>query len=323
MFYLNYTPPKSDWKITHTDSIFSVGSCFAENIGTLLKDKKFTVITNPHGILFNPISLAKCIQNCLNGSEADVSFFVERSQVWFSYHHHSQLYATSKLELQTQLNAISKQAQTDLLKSNVLLVTFGSAYVYRHIETQKIVANCHKQVASLFKKELVSVTEIVSTWKTLITLLQQQLPHLKIVFTVSPVKHLKDGLHENNLSKSTLLLSINELIQQTNNCYYFSAYELVNDDLRDYRFYKADMAHPNEQAVNYVWQKFSECYFSGSTLQLNTALEKLHLAYRHKLLQPQSEESKQFKKINLELCLELKKTHPFLNLSKEEQYFES
>ena len=323
MFHLNYTPPKSDWKITHTDSIFSLGSCFAENMGALLEEKKFTVFTNPHGILFNPISISECIQNCLNGSESDASFFVERSQVWYSYQHHSQLYAASKLELQTQLDAISKQAQTALLQSNVLLVTFGSAYVYRHIETRRIVANCHKKTAALFKKELLSVTNIVSAWKTLITSLHQQLPHLKIVFTVSPVKHLKDGLQENNLSKSTLLLSINELILQTNNCYYFPAYELVNDDLRDYRFYKADMAHPNEQAVDYVWQKFSECYFSESTLQLNTALEKLNLAYRHKLLQPQSEESKHFKKMNLEICKSLKKMHPFLNLLKEETYFEN
>ncbi len=323
MFHLNYTPPKSDWQITHTDAIFSVGSCFAENIGALLKDKKFRVTTNPHGILFNPISIAKCIQNCLNASEADASFFVERSQLWFSYHHHSQLYAASKTELQNQLDNVSKQAQLDLLQSNVLLITFGSAYVYRHIETQTIVANCHKQPASLFKKEIVTVAEIVDTWKILIALLQQQLPHLKIIFSVSPVKHLKDGVHENNLSKSILLLSINELIQQTKNCYYFPAYELVTDDLRDYRFYKTDMAHPNEQAISYVWHKFSECYFSESTLQLNKALEKLNLAYHHKLLQPESEESKHFKKIHLELCQSLKKTYTFLNLSKEEHYFET
>ncbi len=323
MFYLNYTPPKSDWQLTHTDAIFSVGSCFAENIGTLLKDKKFRVTTNPHGILFNPISIAKCIQNCLNASEADDSSFVERSQLWFSYHHHSQLYATSKLELQKQLNHLTKQAQLNLLQSNVLLITFGSAYVYRHIETQTIVANCHKQAASVFKKELLTVTEIVTTWKILITLLQQQLPHLKIIFSVSPVKHLKDGVHENNLSKSVLLLSINELIQQTKNVYYFPAYELITDDLRDYRFYKADMAHPNEQAINYVWQKFSECYFSESTLYLNKTLEKLNLAYHHKLLQPESEESTQFKKIHLELCQFLKNTHPFLNLAEEENYFKA
>jgi hypothetical protein len=163
--------------------------------------------------------------------------------------------------------------------------------------------------------------KIVDVWKRIIHEIKERFPQIQIIFTISPVKYLRDGIHENNLSKATLLLSVNEIIADSKNCYYFPAFELVNDDLRDYRFYKQDMAHPNEQAIDYVWQKFSETYFSESTIQLNRQLEKLHQAMQHRFLQEESESVLNFKKASLQLIADLKRQNAYLNLTLEEDFF--
>lgn len=322
MFHLDYKPEKSPWQISHMDALFLVGSCFAENMAECLKQRKFNIHANPHGILFNPISIAKSISDILNQNKVEEQFFVERDGLSFSFHHHSQIYAKDRTTLREHISQINTDARTALLNSQFLLITFGSAHAYKHLANNEIVANCHKQAGHLFKKELMTQPVIFDIWKDLILDLQKHIPNLKIIFTVSPVKYLKDGVHENNLSKATLLLSIHELINALPNCYYFPAFELVNDDLRDYRFYKSDMAHPNEQAVNYVWQRFSETYFLESTIQLNRQLEKLHLAMQHRFLQAESERVSLFRDSHLQLISSLEKQFPFLNFTSERHYFD-
>jgi hypothetical protein len=321
MFHLDYKPVPSPWQITHTDNLFSVGSCFADNMATYLKDRKFKVTDNPHGILFNPMSIAKTLTAILNKHEADEEDIITHDGLWFSFHHHSKLYGKEKLPFLKQLQTINAIHHDALKQANVLFITFGSAYGYRHLERNVFVANCQKQSADLFQKELINKKMIVAVWKNLVGDLQEHIPDLKIIFTVSPVKYLRDGLHENNLSKATLLLSVHELVSELANCFYFPAFELVNDDLRDYRFYKTDMAHPNEQALDYVWQRFSETYFSEKTIALNRQLEKLQQAMQHRFLQEESESVLTFKAATKQLINTIKQQHSYLNFQIEETMF--
>lgn len=290
-FHLDYTPPPSDFKISHKDFIFLIGSCFSENIGHYLSSHKFKTLSNPNGILFNPASISKNLRDILNQKQLDERYILERDGLFFSYQHHSSVNASDKAGLLDKINSINSNAYGYLKKTKVLIITFGSGFVYDHRRLDETVGNCHKQPDGTFLKRLLNVNDIVTSYSRLLLKLKQLNPNLKIVFTVSPVKYLKDGVVENNRSKATLLLAVNELIKNEN-CIYFPAYELVNDDLRDYRFYKTDLAHPNEQAIEYVWSKFSDCFFSDKTKALNKEIHKLNLALAHNPMNASSEENK-------------------------------
>lgn len=321
-FHLNHTPTPSVYTLTHQHPIVSLGSCFAQNIGAYLQAHHFSCELNPFGILFNPISIANALTASLNGSWPTTAQFVQHKGLWFSYDYHSDVYATSAEALAEKINHIHTHLRHKLLNASVLFITFGSAHAYQHLPSQCTVANCHKQAPSLFHKILLSVETIYTTWQTVLEALKAKNPNLQIIFSVSPVKYLKDGLHENNLSKSVLLLSTHQLIHTEKQTAYFPAFELVTDDLRDYRFYKADLAHPNEQAIQYVWDKFSTTFFDAQTLQLNKELERIHQGMAHRPLHRQSEEYHLFKESYLKKCLLLQQTHPFLNLAPEIAYFD-
>ena len=281
-FHLNYSPKKFDFEIGHSQSLFLIGSCFAENIGQKLKETKFNVRVNPNGILFNPTSIFRALQDAITLSPFEDRFSVERDGYYFSFLHHSKIKASSIKELQQHILDINLSNHHYLKSCDYMVITFGTAYHYHHKNLNATVANCHKQAQQTFVKKLLSPAEITEQFNLLCKELTKLNPGIKLILTVSPVKHLKDGLLENSLSKSTLLLSVHELCQTNKNCVYFPAFELVTDDLRDYRFYKEDMAHPNAQAVNYVWEKFSETCFSESTKQLNQKIQKLNQALDHK-----------------------------------------
>lgn len=290
-FHLDYTPSPSEFKISHSDTIFLIGSCFSDNIGKYLSDHKFKTLSNPNGILFNPASISKSLKDILSQKPFDEKYILERDGSFFSYQHHSSVNASDRAELFNKINSTNSNAFDYLKKAEVLIITFGSGFVYDHRRLDETVGNCHKQPDTTFLKRLLNVNDIVTGYSRLISKLKQLNPNLKIVFTVSPVKYLKDGVVENNRSKATLLLAVNELIKNEN-CFYFPAYELINDDLRDYRFYKTDFAHPNEQAIEYVWNKFSDCYFNDKTKALNKEIHKLNLALAHRPMNPDSEENK-------------------------------
>ncbi len=320
-FHLNHIPTPSAYLLTHQQPIVSLGSCFAQNMGTYLQTHHFQCELNPFGILFNPISIANALTCSLNGSWPTMQHFVQHKGLWFSYQYHSHVYATSAEALAEKINHINTQLRHQLANASVLFITFGSAHAYQHLQSQYTVANCHKQAAQLFHKALLSVETIYKTWQTVLNLLKVKNPNLQIVFSVSPVKYLKDGVHENNLSKSVLLLSTHQLVTTEKQTAYFPAFELVTDDLRDYRFYKADLAHPNEQAIQYVWDKFSTTFFDAPTLQLNKELERIQQAMAHRPLHLESEEYQLFKESHLKKCLYLQQAHPFLNLTKEIAHF--
>lgn len=292
-FHLNHQPARPDFELRHGKGIFLTGSCFSENMAAKLKELRFSIYSNPGGILFNPISIQQNLSTIIRGEKTDPTWLIQRSGVWFSYRHHSSIHDEDRQGLIRKIDHDNKTAAQFLKQSELLIVTLGSAYVYHHRQLNGPVANCHKQPGSDFEKRLLSVEEIVSAYKTLLHELKQNQPALKFLFSVSPVRYLKDGLVENSLSKATLLLATHELVRSHPDCFYFPAYELVSEDLRDYRFYKEDLAHPNAQAIDYVWGKFSETFFSETTQQLNREIHALQLALDHRRLIHNSEEALQ------------------------------
>ncbi|GAB3509655.1 GSCFA domain-containing protein [Spirosoma knui] len=260
-FHTDFTPEPLPHRIGLNSRIVTIGSCFAEVMGQRLASNKLNVLTNPFGTLFNPVSIAKLLTMALYGTAPDENRYVERDGVWFHYDFHSSLWANSRHELRDILvNRLGEVADA-VRKADFLLLTLGSAVVYRHIETGKVVANCHKMPGFLFEKYLYQVEHLQDDMKRLLKTLHKANPKLKVIVTVSPVRHTRDTLPLNQVSKSTLRVIAHELTVWNEWVHYFPAYELMIDDLRDYRFYEADLIHPNAQAHAYIFEKFAENAF--------------------------------------------------------------
>jgi hypothetical protein len=298
-----------------------IGSCFTENIGNKLIDLKFNTSVNSFGIIFNPKSIAVIIERIIDKTYFNDSDVFQHNDLWFCYDCHSSIYSNSKDELLNKLNHKIDELHLASKKWDYLFITFGTAYFYDLKSNQRTVANCHKLPQHLFEKKLAEIQELTILYAALVSKIQVKLPDLRIIFTVSPVKHLRDGIIENNLSKSTLLLLSNYLVKSFKNCHYFEAYELIIDDLRDYRFFEEDLAHPNQQAINYVWGKFCNTFLNEETVLLNQQLTSIINAYHHKILKPNSTEFEYFKKTMYQKCLEISNKHAYINLQKELTYF--
>lgn len=308
-FFLNVNIPKYNFQLNHSQQIFMAGSCFSENISEKMLQNGFYVESNPWGILFNPISLALMTQKMLiPTSISDAVLSIKRENLWFSLHQHSQINSSSEEDLINKVNQLTIHASQKFLKSDIYIVTFGTAFVYEYLEKDKvIVANCQKVSNTSFSKRLLEIDEIVESWSNLIL----QMPDKKVIFTVSPVRHSRDGLSENNISKSILILAIQQLLKKfPNQCFYFPSYEIVIDELRDYRFYKDDLVHPNEMAINYVWEKWSECLYDLKTLEISKAFHQLYLFSQHRSLVGNN--SDHFSKLS-EMKISLEKRHNHLN----------
>jgi len=320
-FHLGFQPAVSQHKITHQDGVLFLGSCFSEHIANRLLDLKFKIHTNPFGIVFNPKSIFSSIYRIIHKKYFKEEDVFEKEGLWYSLEAHGSVFATSKNELLKLLNHSIDIWNEEIQKANYLVVTFGSAFAYQHKQQEKIVANCHKLPQALFEKILLENHEIIVDFQELIENLKIINPNLKWMFTVSPVKHLRDGVVENNLSKAILIQAVHQLVKQNTNCFYFPAYELVTDDLRDYRFYESDMAHPNKQAINYVWKKFSEVYFNELTNEINERVLQIHQAYHHRLFNKTTETSMKFKHNFYQKCVTLQAEYNYIDLSKELHYF--
>lgn len=312
-FFLNTPAKKSSINISHQDAILLLGSCFTENIGEKLIHSKFKVNINPFGIIYNPISISNSLTRILNNesyTEEDLSVYNGK---FFSFDHHGSFSSFNKAECSAKINNEITCAHQHLKETKTIVVTLGTAWVYENIENKKLVANCHKIPAKNFTKRLLSVDEIVQSFSALANTLE----NIQFIFTVSPVRHISDGLHENNISKSVLHLAIHELTKKYTNCHYFGAYEMVIDELRDYRFFKEDMIHPTPQAINYVWEKFAETYFNKETILLNQRIEKLQQAAMHRPFNFESESHQQFIKQQLLQMQQLEIEFPFLSFEEE------
>lgn len=322
-FHLNYNPQVSYQKISHKDALLLIGSCFSEHIGQRLDELKFNISSNPFGIVFNPESIRTTLGRLIENKRFGDEDVFEKEGQWYCFEAHSSVSANTKSNLLKTLNALVAEWNRKLKTADVLVITLGSAFAYEHKEQAQIVANCHKLPQALFHKVLLEPQDLVAAYVALIEKLQQFNPSLNILFTISPVKHLRDGVEGNSLSKAILLQTVHQLVKRYDHCSYFPAYELVNDDLRDYRFYKEDMAHPNEQAVEYVWQKFMAVYFNEETILLCEKLEQISQAMHHKLFNESSETAISFKKKFYDKCLLFQSHYPFLDLSAELNYFKS
>ena len=278
---------KLNTNVSHSDSILAIGSCFVENIGVKLSHLKFNIDVNPFGIIFNPYSIAKILNNGLNrpidlDRECDV---LEQNGVFKSYDYHSKFNANSYNEFIKNVDDNNLKINEQLKNNSHLFLTFGTAWIYRLIDSNKVVANCQKVPQLNFTKELLDLNDLINVYSQLVKQIVDVNPKIKIVLTVSPVRHIKDGFVENNQSKSTLLLLCKALADDfKQNIIYFPSYEIQMDDLRDYRFYNADLIHPNQSAVDYIFEQFSNSFFTMKTNELNKKIEKLNRLENHRFL---------------------------------------
>jgi lysophospholipase L1-like esterase len=276
--------------ISYNSKILLFGSCFSENIGSKIEYFKFENTINPFGILFHPIAIEMLITNIVNEktyTEKDVFFHNER---WHCYEAHSELSNPSKEDLLLKLNAAISTANTQLKEVSHIIITLGTSWTYRLIETDTVVANCHKVPQKKFLKELLLIDEITNSLEAIITMIKSVNNNIEIIFTVSPVRHLKDGFVENMRSKSHLLSAIHQVVAPRDHIHYFPSYEIMMDDLRDYRFYSSDMIHPNETAINYIWEAFKTVWIHEKSTDLMSEIDTIQKGLSHR---PFNKNSKQ------------------------------
>ncbi len=285
-------------KIGLNTPILTIGSCFSDNIAHKLSDNKFDVLANPFGTVYNPISIFKLLDNASNGEHPNTKGIVENDGLYAHYDFHSSFSKTNEKELITSINKAVNETNAYLKETQYLIITFGTAFVYELASTE-VVANCHKVPARNFKKKLLTQKQILEGFDQVYKTLFSHNPKLKIILTVSPVRHIKDTIQLNSVSKAILRLTCHTLESQYENASYFPSYELLMDDLRDYRFYKSDMLHPSIEAEDYIWNKFSFTYFDASTQDFIKEWTKIKSAIDHKPFNPQSDKHQQFIKTTI------------------------
>lgn len=283
-FHTELTPETLPVPLRLTDKILTIGSCFAEVMGQQLTDYKLAVTNNPFGTVFNPVSVSKLLLLALTGGQPDERLYVERDGVWFHYDFHSSLWAPTRAELTEKLLGRLREVADALRHADWLLLTLGTAVVYRHIETAQVVANCHKMPGQLFEKYLYAIDHVRDTMTSLLKTLHRANPKLRVLLTVSPVRHTRDTLPLNQASKSTLRVICHELTVWNDVVQYFPAYELMVDDLRDYRFYEADLIHPNALAQDYIFQKFAGSAFDADLCHFVTEWAGIRKSLTHRPL---------------------------------------
>jgi len=286
-----------------------MGSCFADNMGSKTADLRFHTLVNPFGVVFNPFSICKNVLRALEKRSYSISELGQHNGLYYSFDHHSSFSHINAQQCLQGINSGIEETHDFLKNSKVLFLTFGSAWVYLHNENA--VANCHKIPQSNFTKELLSLENIVSWYNGLMQHLQRFNSKLQVVFTVSPVRHLKDGFIENQRSKAILIEAVHRLVGQNKNAFYFPAYELVMDDLRDYRFFGRDLLHLNEIAIDYVWEKFTQTYYSEHSRKIMNDVAGLNSFLKHRPLHDSQEQID----INRQNAIKnIKEKYPFLNV---------
>ena len=307
--------------ITYKNKILLTGSCFTEHIGNFLSDYKFNVLQNPNGILFDPLSVSSSLISYIQNKQYSEEDLFYLNESWNSWQHHSRFSNPNKDECLKNINESQQEAHAFLKDAHWLIITLGSSFTYKLADSLQSVANCHKAPAQNFNKHLNSIEEIVTAFDSAIHQLFHFNNKLKIIFTISPVRHLRDGVVDNNRSKARLIEAVHHLVNKFDKLYYFPAYELVIDILRDYRFYDVDLAHPNYAATQFVLEKFSEFGFDELTKDLLEEIKKIVIAKKHKPFNAESSLHRKFMQQQLDKTKELLKKYNYLNLDKEVEYF--
>ena len=315
--------------ITHQHKLLLIGSCFTENMGEKLEKFKFTTLQNPHGILFNPVSVAEALTDYVEArryAEADLFHY---NEAWHSWRHHSRFSGIVADEALKKINHSIQEAHAFLKETEFVFITLGSAWTYSLTEKAlnanpgNVAANNHKAPADWFSRRLLSMEDVLRVLDNAIHRLFLFNPKIKIIFTISPVRHLRDGAVENNRSKAVLISAVHHLVNKFDRLHYFPAYELVIDDLRDYRFYSEDLVHPNYFATQYVWEKFVGACLDDRTQKLMDEIQAINIAFQHKAFNPSSQQHQKFLQTYYSKTKALQEAYPHLNFKKEISYFET
>lgn len=327
--------PVKPWPeaITYDQKIMLVGSCFTEHMGNYLADRKFNTLQNPNGILFNPMTICNAISSYIDNKLYAKQDIFHLNDMYSSWDYHSRFSNVDDKACLQHMNSAQQSAAIYLQQSNWLVITLGSAFVYTlTVEAEKnnclagknvggIVANCHKAPANWFDRVLLDAKEILTAYEKLVQQLFQYNRQLHIIFTISPVRHLREGLIDNNRSKAVLIQTVHALCEKFDRVHYFPAYEFVIDDLRDYRFYAEDLAHPNYQATQYVWEKFVDMCIDDKSKSSMQEIEKIRAAYLHKPLQPKTQQHQAFLQSYLQKIQFMQRQFPKMDFSREQEYF--
>jgi len=326
-FHYEFDIKKLPQPITHKDKLFLIGSCFTENIGEKLKRSGFTIMENPNGILFNPVSVAEAITGYIENIKVTEDELFYLNEGWHSWKHHSRFSNVTAQGVIEKINEYTGKAHQFLRETDHIMITLGSAWVYNLTEQAanakigSVAANNHKAPSNWFSRKLLMLEDVLKVLDNVIHRLFHFNPGIKIIFTISPVRHLREGVIENNRSKAVLIQAVHHLVDKFEGLYYFPAYELVIDDLRDYRFYAEDLVHPNYFATQYVWEKFVDACMNEKTRSLIKEVHSIQLAYQHKPFNEASEQHQKFLYSYYEKTRDLMEQHPYLDLNKELNFF--
>ena len=308
-----------DFLIDYNSRLMMLGSCFAENMGSKFSYYKFDVDVNPCGIIYNPLSVANVLRLIVEGKQFEKSDLRQVGGKWVSLYHHGAFSSTDPDECLRRINDRLTKATGELRTLDLLVITWGTAWVYRYTRENIVVSNCHKIPSQEFERSRLSVEEIVKEYLVLIGRLREINPGLRILFTVSPIRHWKDGAHGNQLSKATLLLAIDRLREELQHVYYFPAYEIVLDELRDYRFYADDMLHMSGFTVDYIWERFLYSFISPEVLGLMNQIGRVNKGVAHRPFDPQSEEYHRLVKKMLAEIAMIWRSYPMIDFSEEKR----
>lgn len=320
-FFLPFNIPAFPFTINYRDPVFFIGSCFSEEIGNRMAQLKFPVCQNPNGILYNPLSIKNSMTSYLDKTVYQEEDLVEINGIFHSWQHHSVFSGIDKEIVLERINQSQNEANGFLKNAKIVVITFGTSYYYELKESGKVVANCHKAPPHLFEKKLLSIHQIEEDYVELIKRLAVFNPDLKIIFTVSPVRYIRDGIVEANRSKARLIEAVHSIISQTKNAFYFPSYELIADVLRDYRFYKNDWVHPNSDAVDYVFEKMTDSLLDKETRHFVTEMKSLKTAMSHRPLFEQSEVHQKFKETILNRIAKWEIEFQEVNFEVEKRHF--
>lgn len=314
-------PANNPKRVSHTSTIINIGSCFSEHIGEYLEKFKFRICINPTGILYNPSSICQALLRLLSGNSYLEDELFHYDGLWKSFDHHSDFNTNTSQKCLEKINSALEKAREYINKLDTLIITFGTSFVYYKKDTNRIVANCHKLPHDTFVRKLMPISSIVSDYSRLFNTLYTQLPDLNLIVTVSPIRHLRDNPHENQVSKAHLMAAINTLQEKFPQLYYFPSYEIIMDELRDYRFYTSDMVHPSNVAIRYIWQKFILSCIDEKSTRFISQYEPVLQAQNHLIKDPSSKSTRHFATLNLDKIGILEKEFQGISLSKERNYF--
>ena len=312
-FRTEISNPNYPFLIRHGEKILLVGSCFSDNIGKKLEYFGFDVLYNPFGVVYNPSSIAEQLLRVINQRIPSEDEYLNRNDLWHHFDFHSVLSGTDLQEVMDKNKKLIKSTCEFLKDTKYLFLTLGTSIIYKIISGNKIVANNHKYPADYFSKQSLKTEEIVPILENCFSDIFDFNPDLKIIMNISPVRHLKDGLIENQRSKAALILATEELTDNSR-IFYFPSYEIMMDDLRDYRYYAEDLIHPIQSAIEYIWEKFSECFFEIETMHINQKLDKINKALLHRPLFPETNAYNNFRKALEAEIQKFKTDYPFVKL---------